>query len=170
MVVMGETKDVIPEITKIAETKPNILDAKGILIATFSSVAEPRELTDYFKLNGRNFLLFDLSSDNSGYHISKEEISEGLFGFLKQMNEENLKQKTDSLIQEISSTTISNKYKKILKDKKDKSRQTVENKISLAEIETMSANDKNELMNKLIDKGVQNLSEHDKLLLSKLSF
>lgn len=170
MVVMGETKDVIPEITKIAENKPNILDAKGILIATFSSVAEPRELTDYFKLNGRNFLLFDLNAENSGFHITKDEINQGLFGFLQQMNEENLKQKTDSLIQEISSTTVTNKYKKILKDKKDKFKQMTDNKISLEEIESMSAKDKNDLMNKLIDKGVKNLSEHDKLLLNKLSF
>ena len=170
MVVMGETKDVILEITKIAETKPNILDAKGILIATFSSVAEPRELTDYFKLNGRNFLLFDLNSENSGYHITKDEINEGLFGFLQQMNEENLKQRTDSLIQEISSTTVTNKYQKTLKIKKDRTKQTVEYKIPLAEIDLMSPKDKNDLMNKLIDKGVENLSEHDKLLLGKLSF
>jgi hypothetical protein len=107
---MGDTRDVLGEIIKVAETKPNVLDAKGILIATFSSVAEPRELTDYFKLNGRNFLIFDLSSENSGFHMVKDEINEGLFGFLKDMNDETLKQKTDSLIEEISSTTVTSKY------------------------------------------------------------
>jgi hypothetical protein len=110
IVVMGDTRDVLGEIIKVAETKPNVLDAKGILIATFSSVAEPRELTDYFKLNGRNFLIFDLSSENSGFHMVKDEINEGLFGFLKDMNDETLKQKTDSLIEEISSTTVTSKY------------------------------------------------------------
>lgn len=112
IVVMGDTKNVLGEIIKVAETKPNVLDAKGILIATFSSVAEPRELTDYFKLNGRNFLLFDLNSENSGYHMIKDEINEGLFGFLKEMDEETLKQKTDNLIQEISSTTVTSKSHK----------------------------------------------------------
>lgn len=164
MVVMGETKEVIPEITKIAETTPHILDAKGILIATFSSVVEPRELTDYFKLNGRNFILFDLNSDNSGYHIIKDEINEGLFGFLKDMNEENLKQKTNSLIQEISSTTVTNRAKKVGKPR------IVKEEYSLAEVDNMSPRDKNDLMNKLIDKGVENLSEYDKKLLSKLSY
>lgn len=109
IVVMGDTRDVIGEIIKVSETKPNILDAKGVLIATFSSVAEPRELTDYFKLNGRNFILCDLNSKNSGFHMMKDEINEGLFGFLKEMNNEALKQKTESLIQEISSTTVTSK-------------------------------------------------------------
>lgn len=164
MVVMGETEGVLPEIIKVAETKPNVLDAKGILIATFSSVAEPRELTDYFKLNNRNFLLFDLNSENSGYHISKDEINDGLFGFLKHMDEENLKQKTDDLIKEISSTTVTNKSRKL-----NTSKRKTENKISIDDIDNMSPNDKNELMNKLIDKGIENLSEYDKKILDRLA-
>jgi len=163
MVVMGETEGVLPEIIKVAETKPNVLDAKGIVIATFSSVAEPRELTDYFKLNGRNFLIFDLNSETSGYHITKDEINEGLFGFLKLMNEENLKQRTDSRIQEISSTTVNKSYNTYRKKSKN------ETKVSIDEIDTMSAKDKNDLMNKLIDKGINNLSEYDKKILHKLS-
>jgi len=108
---MGDTQNVLAEIIKVSETKPNVLDAKGILIATFSSVAEPRELTDYFKLNGRNFLIFDLNSENSGFHMVKNEINEGLFGFLKDMNDETLKEKTNNLIHEISSTTVTRSFK-----------------------------------------------------------
>jgi len=111
IVVMGDTQNVLAEIIKVSETKPNVLDAKGILIATFSSVAEPRELTDYFKLNGRNFLIFDLNSENSGFHMVKNEINEGLFGFLKDMNDETLKEKTNNLIHEISSTTVTRSFK-----------------------------------------------------------
>lgn len=121
IIVMGDTKDVIGEIIKVTETKPNILDAKGILIATFSSVAEPRELTDYFKLNGRNFIICDLNSENSGFHMMKDEINEGLFGFLRDMNNNTLKQKTENLIQEISSTTVTSKSFKTVKTKKEKS-------------------------------------------------
>ena len=111
IVIMGNTQDVLGEIIKVSDTKPNVLDAKGILIATFSSVADPRELTDYFKLNGRNFLIFDLNSENSGFHMVKNEINEGLFGFLKDMNDNMLKQKTNDLIHEISSTTVTRSFK-----------------------------------------------------------
>ena len=109
VVIMGDTNNVILEIKKVAETKPNILDAKGIIIATFSSIATPKELTDYFKLNGRNFLIFDLNAENSGYHMVKDEINEGLFGFLKIMDEQKLKERTEDLIQELSSTTVTSK-------------------------------------------------------------
>ena len=164
IVIMGETNGVIAEITKIAETQPNILDAKGILISTFSSVAEPKELTDYFKSFGRNFLIFDLNQENSGFNIIKEEIYNGLFGFLGEMNDENLKQRTDDLIKEISSTTVTNKV-----NKSNNRRQKSEEKLSISDIDTMTPKDKNELMNKLIDKGVENLSEYDKKILDRLA-
>lgn len=132
IIVMGDTKDVIGEIIKVAETKPNILDAKGILIATFSSVAEPRELTDYFKLNGRNFIICDLNSENSGFHMLKDEINEGLFGFLKDMNNNTLKQKTENLIQEISSTTVTSKSFKPVKTKQEKTVVSLEEQLKQA--------------------------------------
>jgi hypothetical protein len=156
---MGDTDNVVAEINKIAETKPNTLDAKGILIATFSSAADPRELTDYFKLNNRNFLIFDLNLDNSGFNIIKDDIHKGLFGFLDELNEENLRNKAEDLIQEISSTTVTRKSIK----------KNSEIEISLEDIDKMTTKDKNDLMNKLIDKGVKNLSNYDKKLLKKLS-
>jgi hypothetical protein len=159
IIIMGDTDNVVAEINKIAETKPNTLDAKGILIATFSSAADPRELTDYFKLNNRNFLIFDLNLDNSGFNIIKDDIHKGLFGFLDELNEENLRNKAEDLIQEISSTTVTRKSIK----------KNSEIEISLEDIDKMTTKDKNDLMNKLIDKGVKNLSNYDKKLLKKLS-
>lgn len=163
IVIMGDTKDVLPEIIKISETKPNILDSKGILIATFSSIVEPKEISDYFILNKRNFLVFDLNTENSGFHISKENIHEGLFGFLKEYDEETLKRKTEDLLSTVdikmTSTTVSSKSRKL----------RTELQVSINEIDKMSPKEKNDLMNKLIDKGVENLSEYDKKILTKLS-
>lgn len=159
IVIMGDTDNVIGEIIKISETTPNTLDAKGILIATFSSAVEPRELTDYFKLNNRNFLVFDLDQDNSGFNILKKEIHNGLFGFLDTMNDDVLKNKADNIIQEISSSTVTRKFA-------TKERDVI---VSLEEIDKMTIKDKNDLMNKLIDKGVENLSNYDKKLLKRLS-
>lgn len=163
LVIMGDTKDVLPEIIKIAETKPNVLDSKGILIATFSSIAEPSEITDYFKLNKRNFLVFDLNNENSGFFISKTDIHNGLFGFLEEYDNETLKKKTEDLLSSIDIEFTSTTTNKKLKSKKQ------EPQISIEEIDKMSAKEKNDLMNKLIDKGVVNLSEYDKKILSKLS-
>lgn len=163
IVIMGDTKDVVPEISKIAETKPNILDSKGILIATFSSIAEPSEITDYFKLNRRNFLIFDLNTENSGFFIGKPDIHEGLFGFLSEYNDEVLKKKTEDLL-----SSVDIKFTSTTVDAKSKPKRT-EFLVSIEEIDKMSPKEKNDLMNKLIDKGATNLSEYDKKLLTKLS-
>ena len=170
IVVMGETTGVVPEIVKISEIEPNVLDAKGIVIATFSSVAEPRELNDYFIENSRSFLLFDLSKDVSGYNIVKKEIHDGLFSFLKSMDENKLKEKTDNLIKEISSTTVNEKIIKV-KNKKNIApvKTSVKLNISIDDIDKLSIKEKNELINKFIDNGIENLTESDKKILNKLS-
>ena len=108
LVVMGKNDNVLPEIVKIAESKPNILDAKGILIATFTSVMEPDEISDYFKTSDRNFLIFDLDKSNSGFNITKPEVQEGLFGFLNQDRTEYLKHKSDDLLRELESSNDEN--------------------------------------------------------------
>jgi hypothetical protein len=159
---MGNTENVVSEIIKISETKPNVLNSKGILISTFSSVVSPKEIGDFLKLNNRNYLLFDLNEENSNFWIGKEEIHEGLFGFLKEFNEDILKQKTEDLLStidlEMTSTTVNSKTKA----KK-------EPKISIDDINNMSPKEKNDLINKLIDKGINNLSAYDKKILTKLS-
>ena len=60
VVIMGNTQNVFCEIEKVSETPPNVLDGGGIVVATFSSAIEIKELSEWFKLNNRNFLVFDL--------------------------------------------------------------------------------------------------------------
>ena len=64
VVVMGDTLGVVQEIEKISDSKPNILDAKGIIIATFTSFVEPSEISEWFTVNNRSFLVFDLNENN----------------------------------------------------------------------------------------------------------
>lgn len=170
IVVMGETNGVVSEIIKVSEIEPNVLDAKGILIATFSSVAEPKELNDYFIENNRSFLLFDLNKNASGFNIIKKEIHDGLFGFLKNMDESKLKEKTDSLIKEISSTTVTDKVIKLKKKKNvTPAKTSIKLNIAIEDIDKLSTKEKNELINKFIDNGIENLTEFDKNILNKLS-
>ena len=141
MVVIGNTKAVYPEIDKVSEGKPNFLDGKGMIIATFTSFMDPTELTDYFISNARNFLLFDLNTENSGYFITKSDIHEGLFGFLKEMDEEELKNKSEEFLTILKSETITS------------SAETVTTKclVTEKEILQMSKTEKQDLFNKIID-------------------
>jgi hypothetical protein len=93
IVVMGDTLGVQAEIQKVSETTPNVLDAKGILISTFSSLVELNELKEWFKENKRSFLIFDLDEESSGFNIMKKNVEDGLFGFLKNTNTNELTEK-----------------------------------------------------------------------------
>jgi hypothetical protein len=113
VVIMGNTKDAYKCVAKIAENQPNIVDAKGVFIATFSSFAEPVELSNYFKSYTLNFMVFDLDTENSGYNFINPEINNGLFGFLKNMDKDFMNEKTNALIKEISGATIEKSTKVI---------------------------------------------------------
>lgn len=155
IILMGEgLQEALPEIKKIAESDPNVLDAKGVLIATFSSFVEPAELTDYFKLNRRNFLLFDMDKENSGYNIMNVKLHDGLFGFVKMMDLQAQVDRYKQVVSETSGNTETNYY---------------ESAYDLNEIEKMSPSEKNKLMDILIDKGIENLSKYDKQILDKLA-
>jgi hypothetical protein len=164
LVVMGDTKNVLLEIEKISETKPNVLDAKGVLIATFSSVASPQELTNWFTENNRNFLIFDLDKNVSGFNITKKNIHDGLFGFLSKID---LNSRSEELLRalDLSSNTITNitGYSSNIKITQSKEKYPEIN------VSKMTSLEKKELMDRLIDNGVDKLSEDDKKLLQLLA-
>jgi hypothetical protein len=164
IVVMGNTSGVQSEIAKICEGDPNVLDAKGILIATFTSFAEPNELTAWFTENNRNFLVFDLDKENSGFNITKKEIHDGLFGFLKLVNTSEM---NDNFLKTVSLSSDT----KEMKSAKKSTRNSVKNnnKLVLKNIEKMSPSEKQDLLNELIDSGLDNLTEEDKKLLPLLA-
>lgn len=160
MVVVGDTKAVYPEIDKISEGKPNFLDGKGMIIATFTSFMDPTELTDYFTFNNRSFLLFDLNKENSGFFITKPQIHDALFGFLKEMDEDVLKNKSIDFLNVLKDETQTTTAQT----------ETVVTKcvITEKEIESMTKTQKQDLFNKIIDSGIENLTEHDKKILDLL--
>lgn len=164
LVVIGNTDGVDNEIKKICETGPNSIKGGGLVVATFSSAVEPKELNDWFRLNKRSFFLFDLNAETSGFHIIKPDIHEGLFGFLKTVN---LEDKTEELLREINSTSDT---------KTPKSGSTIEvstkirqRRITQQDVDKMSKDEKDELWNKIVDNGIEKMSDEDKNLLQILS-
>lgn len=165
LVVIGETSGIKDEIAKISETTPSYLDGGGLFIATFASAVNPKELTDWFTLHKRNFLIFDLNQEYSGFNINRKETHEGLFGFLKTMN---LEDRSAELLREIHQTADTRNYgtrpKPINIETKIRERVITE-----SEIDKMYKSDREILFNKLIDKGPENLSENDKNILQYLA-
>ena len=170
VIIMGNTDGVFKEIEKISDTKPNILDAKGIVIATFTTFVDVKEISAWFSLNNRSFLVFELNPDSSGFLITKKEVHEGLFGFLGQITEEHLDSKTFEFLKAMTSPDQPIKNKKtediqdavIVEEEKEK-------QINETDIEKMTKNEKDDLMNQLMDNGIENLTENDKKILPLLA-
>lgn len=170
VVVMGNTQNVFFEIEKVSDTTPNVLDGGGIVVATFSSAIEVKELSEWFKLNNRNFLVFELDDKTSGFHIFKEDIHKKLFGFLNEINDEILKKRTNDLIDAIEDAKIIQEKSKRNKDKGVNVKTVIRPKrYTEVEIENMTIREKEEIINNIIDKGVENMTEYDKILLPLLA-
>lgn len=170
LVVIGDTDRIQEEISKISETTPRYLDGKGLFIATFSSALTPKELTEWFRLNKRNFLIFDLNQETCGFNINRKEIHEGLFGFLRDTN---LDDKSSELLREIqlSSDTINLRQGNglVTESASTKTILVTEKVITEKDVKKMYKSDRENLFNKLIDKGIENLSENDKTTLGLLA-
>lgn len=170
VVIMGNTDNVKIEIEKVSDSETNILDAKGIVIATFSSFVEPNEMTEWFKLNNRSFLVFDLDPKSSGYNITKKEIHKGLFGFLEKNDENELEKKVDDFMKSVRKNKFSGSTMtySTAKDKISDA-QIVTDIITESDIKNMTAHEREILLNKIMDNGVENLSENDKKILPLLA-
>jgi hypothetical protein len=166
VIIMGDTKDVFLEIEKVSEDKPNVLDAKGIVIATFLSTLKINELNEWFKLHNRSYFVFDLSI--SGFNITKKEIHDGLFGFLT--DKSILDKRASDLMSAIEDAKIIQENSKKIKTDKPIDVKTVikPKKLTKDEIDSMTIKEKETLMNSIIDKGVENLTDYDKKILPLL--
>jgi hypothetical protein len=157
LVVFGNSNGIMSEVISVSEIEPNVLDAKGIKVLTFTSNIEPKELNDYFRMNGRNFLIFDLSPEHSGFNFQKRDIMTGLFGYLKQMTPDVLKEKSDMLMKEFTEAEVEPVA-------------TNQKSVSLKQLNKMSSEEKNELLNTLIEKGInKTLTKNDEQILKILT-
>lgn len=151
VLIMGRTEGVTHEIEKISDSKPNILNAKGLVIATFTSFVSVQEISAWFKMNKRSFFIFELNEDSSDCFIDKIAIQEGLFGFLKNVDKEKLEDKTTEFLDTIGIDT------------------KIENELTESDIMALTQDEKDDLLNKFIDNGCKNLTEDDKKIINLLS-
>ena len=169
VIIMGDTKNVLSEIEKISDGTPNVLDAKGIIISTLVSALTINEINEWFKLHNRSFFVFDLRK--SGFNITKPEIHEGLFSFLDIDKKTILDKRMSDLLDAIEDAkTINEKSKKIKTGEPIDVKTIIKPKrLTEEQIENMTISEKQEAMNKIIDSGVENLTEYDKKMLNLLA-
>jgi hypothetical protein len=167
IVVMGETSGCKLEIGKIAEDSPRFLEAKGIVISTFTSIAEVSELTDYFKSLNRNFLIFDTDPETSGYFLTNEGLNDALFGHISKEYDLELEDLTNKLIDDVSS--VNDKASSGITSYGSRTFVKPKTRYRKEMLKEMGKKDREKLMNEILDKGVDNLTDHDKEILEFLT-
>ena len=122
IVGLGKVDEVKEDLTILSETSVNFVSGEGLIIATFSSAFHISEIEDLLNMNGRSYIIFEMSPGFFSANIENKEFQETLFGnlakdnnsFLKMedvMNKirENLKNGEDSFDLFDDSTTIVDK-------------------------------------------------------------
>lgn len=96
LLILGDTLGADMDVEYISVSPPNILDAKGIMITTFVSTLSVKDISGFLKTNKRNFLLFELNEETSAFNIIKKNVSNGLFGFLNKIDDNNKKEDSEN--------------------------------------------------------------------------
>jgi hypothetical protein len=122
IVGLGKVDEVKEDLTILSETSVNFVSGEGLIIATFTSAFHISEIEDLLNMNGRSYIIFEMSPGFFSANIENKEFQETLFGnlakdnnsFLKMedvMNKirENLKNGEDSFDLFDDSTTIVDK-------------------------------------------------------------
>ena len=174
VVFLGKTSGAKLEVGKIADGDPRFLEAKGLTISTFISVAEPNELSDYFKSLGRNFMLFDMNSKFSGYNLENKKLHETLFSsMIDSENNDELEEMSNRLIDDINESIIKNPFSGSSKQFNERLRNTIKDinfevKPVKIDLDKLSKSEREEIINDILDKGYENFNEYDKKILNKI--
>jgi hypothetical protein len=139
----------IEELSKISEIKINYIHGGGVFIATFASILTPNEMKNILKTCKGNFFIFELNDNVSTFNLNNEEIQNGLFGFLKTIN---LNRMDEDFINDVI-TFEDNKF----------------NNEKIINVDNLTIDEKEELFNKIIEKGADKLTDDDKDLLALLA-
>ena len=171
IVVIGDTLGVVNEVKKISESEPSYVDGKGLFLATFISAFSPSEIKENFTISKRNFMVFELDPKTSGFNFVNETYHDGLFGFLKTFNQQEL-DNMSVLFNDINMTSETTTNNSEWKAPTTKTRGVVKIKskrITEKEIARLTDKERQQMINDLIDNGVENLSVEDKKILELLA-
>ncbi len=122
IVGLGKVDEVKEDLTILSETSVNFVSGEGLIIATFTSAFHISEIEDLLNMNGRSYIIFEMTPGFFSANIENKEFQETLFGNLAKDNNsflkmedvmdkirENLKNGEDSFDLFDDSTTIVDK-------------------------------------------------------------
>ena len=80
LVGLGNIKGIKEDLQFISETESNFVCGDNLLIATFMSTLRIGEMEEFFKMNERSFILFELTPGFFSANIENQKFQKALFG------------------------------------------------------------------------------------------
>ena len=170
----------VDDILNISISIPKVMKGKGINMLTFSSNIDIESITNYLTKNNRNFLLFDLDKSSSGFNFTDKEKESDFFGFINtNIDYSEFERYTNDLLDDLVNSNFVDDPTKdteyIWSHDEGENMVTsgftsnVINKHIDVRLESLSNKERNDLVNSIIDKGIDNLTDLDKDVLEKIS-
>ncbi len=155
LVGFRDVENIKEDLIFLSESNPNYVGGRGILISTFTSTLHIIEIEEFLNMKERSFIIFEMTPGFFSASLKDKRLQQILFGgkidnsnvFSFKM-EENLREYIETLKEDMAPD---------LKLQKDNSNQ-------LEDIPTLD-----DLLDKINDKGVKNLTEKEIKLLKKYS-
>ena len=160
LIVIENTEGIQTDIIKIAEGNPRLLSTPTFAIATFSSAFTVNEIKELFINNNRSVIVFELIDNGYSAFLNNDQKHDFVFGHIEEFGKE--------IVQDITNKLM----KEYLLDSKTKLDNSVTHKERPAkkniDIDKLTPEEKESMVDNLLDKGYKNLSEEDKELIRKL--
>lgn len=154
LIGMGDITNLKEDIASLSEANANYVCGEGLIITTFRSSLHMAEIEEFLNINNRSFIIFEMIPGFFSASIQNKKFQDSLFGgkidnsFLISFKiVEGLREMVDSLKEELIEDFNFDK-----KDKKDKKDLTL-----------------NEILDRINEVGLPNLTSQEKELLEKYS-
>ena len=80
LIGLGEVEGVKEDLTVLSESSVNFVSGDGLIIATFQTAFTIGELDELLKMNGRSFIIFEMTLGFYSASIADKEFQIALFG------------------------------------------------------------------------------------------
>jgi len=171
--------DMVSELVKrVSDSNPRILQQKGVVIATTSTVFTISELMEIFKLDDCAIFIYEVNDETSGQHISRKHLQSDLFDYIEKEKLEKSKSENEfsnaidltELIDKVKSMNINhNMTRPFNKDKAVDVDNKLSNRKKIIDVNTLSYDEIRDKIDNLLDKGVSKLNTNERTLLENLT-
>ena len=156
VVILGDVGGAKDEIMLLAEEEVKFVNSGGLVVGTFKSAMTPNEIKSFLSENNRNFFLFEMGLDNFSVNFIDYKIYEHLF------------KEHDKMVTKNLETSIKY-FEKVNLDEIVEIKEITNVEYIVNKVDKLTPKTQEELIDSILDKGLDNWSLEDKIIIEHLT-